>query len=171
MEECKMKEITLKLGSSSVKFTPKTMDDVAKFTYVLYGEILKLEEFPHLCSYSKIKTKVDGESIDPKDLLKKLKNTLKGSDKDDDSGKSNKKSKNKKSSKKENSKKKDKKSDSKKKKDKSSKSTKSGKKKKSKKAEVDCKKKKKKKEKTSIDFNKPEKKDVDKGLIKMHRIS
>lgn len=167
-----MKEITLKLGSSSVKFTPKTMDDVAKFTYVLYGEILKLEEFPHLCSYAKIKTKIDGESIDPKDLLKKLKNTLKGSDKDDDSGKKNKKSKNKKSSKKDTSdKKKDKKSDSKKKKDKSLKSGKSDKKKKSKKAEVDCKKKKKKKEKTTLDFGKPEKKESDKGLIKMHRIS
>ena len=141
-------KVTLKLGKKEQTVKVKTMEDVGKLSYILYGQILKQDMMPDIAD-DKFSCKLDGEKIEPKKLLVILKDKLKSSNSDVDKPKK---------------KKKDKKQIVSTKKDKSNgkKNKLSDKKSKKKKKDKD----KKKKKSTSLDFPKKSSED---GLIHLHR--
>lgn len=76
MEELRMKSITLKIGKKSQTIKPKNMDDITRLTYTIQGEILKSETLEDLSE--RFTCKVDDKKVQPKELLLKLKDILKG---------------------------------------------------------------------------------------------
>lgn len=164
-------KVTLKIGDLSQTVKVKSTDDVGELAYIIHGEILKQNLMPELVK-SKLKCKLDGESIETKKLLLILKDMLRSGKTDlkkdkKSSSPDNKKSDNCKNKKKKDSSKKNKKP---KKKSDELKSSKDDKKKKDKKKD----KKKSKKAKTTLNFDHDSNESTnnisDIGRIKLHRI-